>query len=209
MSLVTSSAQSSAALPLNLVNSFPLRSLLPRWRFDGAQQDSAEFLQGFLTAASDLPLTRRWATVDQATGRLEVEGGPLVMLMQHSESRSLQSLIDEWALVPPNTTLLGQQKHAVFTVARFTGSGKNHFPITSYGQELRVPVLYQGLFAWNGHTCNPAYFTLVPPRTAAIIAQYGGQHRHRSGSRQTITADHNRPRTQITDKPDMAPTSSF
>ena len=144
MSLISSSAQSRDATPLNLINSFPLRSLLPRWRFDGTQQDSAEFLQGFLTAASDLPLTRRWAAVDLTTGRLAVEGGPLVMLMQHSESKPLQFLIDEWASVPPNTTLLGQQKHAIFTVARFTGSGKNHLPITSYSQELRVPVLYEG-----------------------------------------------------------------
>ena len=88
MSLLSNSAQSSAASALNLINSFPLRSLLPRWRFDGTQQDSAEFLQSFLAAASELPLTRRWATVDLTTGSLAVEGGPLIMLLQHSASKA-------------------------------------------------------------------------------------------------------------------------
>ena len=86
LSLISNTAQSCTAPPLNLINPFPLRSLLPRWRFDGTQQDSAEFLQSFLAAASELPLTRRWATVDLITGRLAVEGGPLIMLMQHSAS---------------------------------------------------------------------------------------------------------------------------
>ena len=121
------------------------------------------------------------------------------MLMQHSASKPLQFLIDEWASVPPNTTLLGQQKHAIFTVARFTGSGKNHFPITSYSQELQVPVLYEGSIRMERAYVQSCVFHIGPTPHS----------RHRSGSRRTTTDDHSRPRTQIKDRLDMAPTSSF
>ena len=68
MSLVTSSVQSSTASPLNLVNSFSLRSLLPRWRFDGTQQDSAEFLHCFRSSL-DTTMGNRRSGYRTARGR--------------------------------------------------------------------------------------------------------------------------------------------
>ena len=132
------------------------------------------------------------------------------MLMQHTESSSLQSLIDAWALVPPNTTLLGQQRHAVFTVARFTGSGKNHFPITSYGQELRVPVLFQGSIRLERAYVQSCVFHIG---STPHSGHYRTIWRSTPTSEWQSTDDHRRsqpaPRTQTTDKPGMAPTSSF
>ena len=147
---------------LNVVNSFQLRNLLPRWRFDGTQQDSAEFLQCLLTAASDIPLTRRWATVNPASGRLADEGGPIVMLLQHSTSSTLQSLIDAWSVTPPDSALMGQQTHAILAVARFTGAGKNHHPVTAINGDLTIPVLQGGAISREQAFVQSCIFHIGP-----------------------------------------------
>ena len=141
---------------LNVVNSFQLRNLLPRWRFDGTQQDSAEFLQCLLTPS------HAGGIVDPATGRLADEGGPIVMLLQHSTSSTLQSLIDAWSVAPPDSALMGQQTHAILAVARFTGAGKNHHPVTAINGDLTIPVLQGGVISREHAFVQSCIFHIGP-----------------------------------------------
>ena len=77
--ILTAASASAAALhkellstgqmrPRNAVASFALRTLTPRWRYDGQQQDSSEFLLALFRGLSGLPITRSWAKRDPLTG---------------------------------------------------------------------------------------------------------------------------------------------
>ena len=62
--------------PRNAVASFALGTLTPRWRYDGQQQDSSEFLLALFRGISDMPITRPWAQRDLLTGEQQDGGGP-------------------------------------------------------------------------------------------------------------------------------------
>ena len=62
--------------PRNAVASFALGTLTPRWRYDGQQQDSSEFLLALFRGISDMPITRPWAQRDLLTGEQQDGAGP-------------------------------------------------------------------------------------------------------------------------------------
>ena len=179
--LLSGAATAVGQLPLNLINSFQLRSLLPRWRFDGTQQDAVEFFQSFLTAASEYPLSRRCATVDLTTGLLAVEDGPMIMLLQHWNSRTLQSLIDECS-PPSNTTLLGQQQHAILTQEQ----GRTTLRLQRLVRNLKCLCCKRDPCGERELMCNPVFVTSALPHTVVTIVPSAGRPRRRTGSPLTI-----------------------
>ena len=75
------------------VASFALRTLTRRWRYDGQQQDSSEFLLALFRGLSDTPVTRPWAKRDPLTGQHLDGGGPLILMPAPSSHTRLQALI--------------------------------------------------------------------------------------------------------------------
>ena len=106
--ILTAASASTAALhkellstgqmrPHNAVASFALRTLTPRWRYDGQQQDSSEFLLALFRGLSVFAdHYRSWAKRDPLTGEHLDGGGPLILLPAPSSHTRLQALITSW-----------------------------------------------------------------------------------------------------------------
>ena len=82
--------------PHNAVASFALRTLTPRWRYDGQQQDSSEILLALVRGISDMPITRPLAQRDLLTGEHQDGGGPLILLPAPDSHTRLQALMTAW-----------------------------------------------------------------------------------------------------------------
>lgn len=131
--------------PHNVVASFALRTLTPRWRFDGQQQDTSEFLLALFRGLSAMPITRSWAKRDLITGEHLDGGGPLILLPAPEAPSRLQSLINSWHSEKRDVALTGTQPFVVLQAARFTDRSKLSYSLSGLHFALNLPT-------WEGHT---------------------------------------------------------
>ena len=135
--------------PLNAVASFALRTLTPRWRYDGQQQDSSEFLLTLFRGLSEMPITRSWAKRDPLTGEHLDGGGPLILLPAPSSHTRLQALITSWHTEQLNVALTDTQAVAVLQVARFAEGSKLSYSLSGVHFALNLPTWERRNITWR------------------------------------------------------------
>ena len=87
----------SDARPLNPTGLFQLRSLLPRWRFDGRQQDASEFYTALTSqGVGDLQAVQWQGRTDGHIEAADVGESPL-LLPQTPDHTSLSQIVGAWS----------------------------------------------------------------------------------------------------------------
>ena len=87
----------SDARPLNPTGLFQLRSLLPRWRFDGRQQDASEFYTTLTSqGVGDLQAVQWQGRTDGYIEAADVGESPL-LLPQSPDHTSLSQIVGAWS----------------------------------------------------------------------------------------------------------------
>ena len=132
----------SDARPLNPTGLFQLRSLLPRWRFDGRQQDASEFYT-MLTSqgVGDLQAVQWQGRTDGHIEAADVGESPL-LLPQSPDHTTLSQIVSEWSEGGFQRGLLWAPPLLAVVLGRWSAGYKLHTAVTL--SEVSIPVWEEG-----------------------------------------------------------------
>ena len=128
--------------PLNPTGLFQLRSLLPRWRFDGRQQDASEFYTA-LTAqgVGDLQAVQWQGRTDGQIEAADIGESPL-LLPQSPDHTSLSQLVGAWSENSFQRGLLWAPPLLAVVLGRWSAGHKIHTAVSL--SEVNIPVWEEG-----------------------------------------------------------------
>ena len=131
-------SHASDTRPLNPTGLFQLRSLLPRWRFDGRQQDASEFYT-MLTSqgVGDLQAVQWQGRTDGSIEAADVGESPL-LLPQTSDHTSLSQVVRAWSDGGFQRGLLWAPQLLAVVLCRWSSGHKLHTAVTL--SEVSIPV---------------------------------------------------------------------
>ena len=135
-------SHASDARPLNPIGLFQLRSLLPRWRFDGRQQDASEFYT-MLTShgVGDLQAVQWQGRTDGSVEAADVGESPL-LLPQTPAHTSLAQIVHAWSEGGFQRGLLWAPPLLAVVLGRWSSGHKIHTAVTL--SEVSIPVWGEG-----------------------------------------------------------------
>ena len=135
-------SHASDARPLNPTGLFQLRSLLPRWRFDGRQQDASEFYT-MLTSQSvgDLQAVQWQGRTDGTVEAAGVGESPL-LLPQTSDHASLAQATRAWSDGGFQRGLLRAPPLLAVVLCRWSSGHKLQTAVTL--SDVSIPVWEEG-----------------------------------------------------------------
>ena len=135
-------SHASDARPLNPTGLFQLRSLLPRWRFDGRQQDASEFFT-MLTSqgAGDLQAVQWQGRTDGSVEAADIGESPLLM-PQSPDHVSLAQVTRAWSEGGFQRGLLWAPPLRAVVLGRWSGGHKIHTSVNL--SEVSIPVWGEG-----------------------------------------------------------------
>ena len=132
----------SDARPLNPTGLFQLRSLLPRWRFDGRQQDASEFYTALTSqSVGDLQAVQWQGRTDGQIEAADVGESPL-MLPQSPAHTSLSQLVGAWSENSFQRGLLWAPPLLAVVLGRWSAGHKIHTAVSL--PEVNIPVWEEG-----------------------------------------------------------------
>ena len=132
----------SDARPLNPTGLFQLRSLLPRWRFDGRQQDASEFYTALTSqGVGDLQAVQWQGRTDGQVEAADVGESPL-LLPQSPDHTSLSQIVGAWSESSFQRGLLWAPPLLAVVLGRWSAGHKIHTAVSL--SEVSIPVWDEG-----------------------------------------------------------------
>ena len=147
----------SDARPLNPTGLFQLRSLLPRWRFDGRQQDASEFYTALTSqGVGDLQAVQWQGRTDGHIEAADVGESPL-LLPQTPDHTSLSQIVGAWSDGSFQRGLLWAPPLLAVVLGRWS-AGHNITTAVSFS-EVNIPVWEEGQArTWYRYTVRSGVF---------------------------------------------------
>ena len=132
----------SDARPLNPTGLFQLRSLLPRWRFDGRQQDASEFYTALTSqGVGDLQAVQWQGRTDGQVEAADIGESPL-LLPQSPDHTSLSQIVGAWSENSFQRGLLWAPPLLAVVIGRWSAGHKLHTAVSL--SEVTIPVWDEG-----------------------------------------------------------------
>ena len=132
----------SDARPLNPTGLFQLRSLLPRWRFDGRQQDASEFYTALTSqGVGDLQAAQWQGRTDGQAEAADIGESPL-LLPQSPDHTSLSQIVEAWSENSFQRGLLWAPPLIAVVIGRWSAGHKLHTAVSL--SEVTIPVWDEG-----------------------------------------------------------------
>ena len=132
----------SDARPLNPTGLFQLRSLLPRWRFDGRQQDASEFYTALISqGVGDLQAVQWQGRTDGQVEAADIGESPL-LLPQSPDHTSLSQIVGAWSENSFQRGLLWAPPLLAVVIGRWSAGHKLHTAVSL--SEVTIPVWDEG-----------------------------------------------------------------
>ena len=132
----------SDARHLNPTGLFQLRSLLPRWRFDGRQQDASEFYTSLTSqGVGDLQAVQWQGRTDGQIEAADIGESPL-LLPQSPNHTSLSQLVGAWSENSFQRGLLWAPPLLAVVMGRWSAGHKIHTAVSL--SEVTIPVWGEG-----------------------------------------------------------------
>ena len=132
----------SDARPLNPTGLFQLRSLLPRWRFDGRQQDASEFYTALTSqGVGDLQAVQWQGRTDGQVEAADIGESPL-LLPQSPDHTSLSQIVGAWSENSFQRGLLWAPPLLAVVMGRWSAGHKIHTAVSL--SEVTIPVWDEG-----------------------------------------------------------------
>ena len=132
----------SDARPLNPTGLFQLRSLLPRWRFDGRQQDASEFYTALTSqGVGDLQAVQWQGRTDGQAEAADIGESPL-LLPQSPDHTSLSQIVVAWSENSFQIGLLWAPPLIAVVIGRWSAGHKLHTAVSL--SEVTIPVWDEG-----------------------------------------------------------------
>ena len=147
----------SDARPLNPTGLFQLRSLLPRWRFDGRQQDASEFYTTLTSqGVGDLQAVQWQGRTDGYIDAADVGESPL-LLPQSPDHTTLSQIVRAWSEGGFQRGLLWAPPLLAVVLGRWSAGHKIHTAVTL--SEVNIPVWEEGQArTWYSYTVRAGVF---------------------------------------------------
>ena len=128
--------------PLNPTGLFQLRSLLPRWRFDGRQQDASEFYTALTSqGVGELQAVQWQGRTDGQIEAADIGESPL-LLPQSPDHTSLSQLVGAWSENSFQRGLLWAPPLLAVVLGRWSAGHKIHTAVSL--SEVNIPVWEEG-----------------------------------------------------------------